>query len=326
MLLITGGDPYSINQSCLMRLAPLWSRPQKGPVVLVGSRRQWLRQSQKFAWPSLDWQEISSWEEAQAARLYFFPIDGDERDVEPEELSEIERGGIANRALWSLRSLPLPEERGRLAVLTGPIDKKASASAGFAFPGQTEFFEDLWKTAGIMLLAGPQLRVALATNHMPLAAVTSALSVELIRRKIRLLGQSLQEVFQIAAPRLAVAAVNPHAGDHGLFGSEDQLIVQEAVKAAKREGWEVSGPYPADTVFFRAYQGAFDGVLAMYHDQGLGPLKTVHFYDAINVTGGLPALRLSPDHGPASDLYGSEAAREDSFRLALQQAHHYLKW
>lgn len=327
MLVITLGDPYSINQNCLMQLTELWARPQPGPVVLVGSLGQWERQTQIFSWPSFSWKLIESWDAVprQSPGLYFMPIDAAAREktVDPSELSSAERGGIAVRALEKLKSLPPSAE---LAVLTAPIDKKAASLAGFHFPGQTEFFEDLWQGSGIMILAGARLRVALATNHLRLAAVTGAITEELLQRKIRLFAASLRSIFGLKAPRLGVAALNPHAGDGGLFGDEDQRVLAKAVAAARAEGYEVSGPHPADTVFFRAYQGQFDGVLAMYHDQGLGPLKTVHFYDAINVTGGLSALRLSPDHGPAADLFGSQAARADSFGLALQQAHHFLGW
>ncbi|MCX6129993.1 MAG: 4-hydroxythreonine-4-phosphate dehydrogenase PdxA, partial [Proteobacteria bacterium] len=244
--------------------------------------------------------------------------------IDPRQLSELERGQIAVTALESLsrKDLKLKD----LAVLTSPIDKHSCALAGFKFPGQTEYFEKIWAKDGLMILAGPRLRVGLATNHLALRDVSAALSLNLIVQKLRLFHDSLQTIFGIAKPRLAVAGLNPHCGDGGLFGDEDQKIIAPAVAVAREKGLDVKGPLPADTIFFRALSGDFDGVLAMYHDQGLGPLKTVHFYDAINVTGGLPHLRLSPDHGPAAELYGRSGARSDSFRAALLQVRQYLRW
>jgi 4-hydroxythreonine-4-phosphate dehydrogenase len=323
MLVITLGDPFSITQECLVQLSPLWAQSERWPVVLVGSLKQWHVQNQLFGFPPFPFEPIKNWSEVTRPGLYFYAIDGDERVLDPAQLSPLERGQIATRALQSLsKGLVL---RKSLAVVTAPIDKHACALAGFRFPGQTEYFEDLWQKSGIMILAGPRLRVALASNHLPLAQVTPAIDEPLLLRKLHDLDISLRSTFQIESPRIAVAALNPHAGDGGLFGDEDTLILKPAIEKVRSLGLDVSGPFPADTVFFRAYEEAYDAVLAMYHDQGLAPLKALHFYDAINVTGALPALRVSPDHGPASDLYGLKKARNDSFRLALEAARRYLQ-
>jgi 4-hydroxythreonine-4-phosphate dehydrogenase len=324
MLVITLGDPLSISQQCLVSLASSWAQPSPGPVVFVGSLVQWTHQSARFGWPTFTWRVVRAWQEIRGPGLYFFDIDPDGRTLAPESLSAEARGRIAVAALLALKDLSL--EAGPLAVVTAPIDKKACHMAGFRFPGQTEYFESLWGRAGIMILAGPRLRVALATNHLALAEVTPAIHEDLILRKTRLFHHALQSIFGVQSPRIGVAALNPHAGDGGLFGDEDSRLLAPAVQKLKQEGLDVTGPLPADTVFFRAYEGAFDGVLAMYHDQGLGPLKTVHFYDAVNVTGGLPALRISPDHGPAAELFGRGQARADSFQLALEHARRYLRW
>lgn len=324
MLVITLGDPYSITQQCLVKLAPLWSENVAGPVVFIGSYAQWQRDTQHWSYPSFPFQRIQNWAEIQGPGLYFLAIESGLRPVDPTQMTARERGELATRSLQMLAEAPEPSRS--LAVLTAPIDKHACALAGFKYPGQTEYFEQLWGSPGIMLLAGPRLRVALATNHLPLAAVSAAINQELILQKLKLLDQTLREIFRISAPRLGLAALNPHAGDGGMFGAEDQLVLAPAAAQAVKQGMKVSGPLPADTVFFQALEGQFDAVLAMYHDQGLGPLKTVHFYDAVNITGGLPALRLSPDHGPAANLYGKQEAREDSFRLALEQARRYLGW
>ncbi len=320
MLIITLGDPLSVSVECLVREKDLWAEDPTRTVVLIGSRKQWLQQTSV----PITFKEIQNWSALQGPGLYFYNSSPDAPERDPRKLSEEERGRIAFAALSALRSLPTDQKS--LAVMTSPIDKYCCAKAGFRFPGQTEYFEDLWGAQGIMILAGTRLRVALATNHLALRDVPNAIRKELIVQKARLLHASLQRIFGLSQPRLAVAGLNPHCGDGGLFGDEDTRIIAPAVEEARRLGLDIVGPLPADTIFFRAYSGAFDGVLAMYHDQGLGPLKSLHFYDAINVTGGLSHLRLSPDHGPASELYGRNEARSDSFRLALQQARHYLGW
>jgi 4-hydroxythreonine-4-phosphate dehydrogenase len=320
MMIITLGDPLSVAVECLVREQDLWANDPTRTVILVGARSQWSQQTKV----SLPLKEIRQWSAVQGPGLYFFDSSPDCPAVDPRKLRDEQRGQVAFDALSSLRSLP-PDWKS-LAVLTSPIDKSVCAKAGFRFPGQTEFFEDLWGTKGIMILAGTKLRVALVTNHLALRDVPTAIRSELIVQKAQLLQASLQRIFGLAKPRLAVSGLNPHCGDGGLFGDEDTRIIAPAVAEARRLGLDIVGPLPADTIFFRAYSGMFDGVLAMYHDQGLGPLKSLHFYDAINVTGGLPHLRLSPDHGPAAELYGRNEARSDSFRLALQQARHYLGW
>ncbi|HYX33041.1 MAG TPA: 4-hydroxythreonine-4-phosphate dehydrogenase PdxA [Oligoflexus sp.] len=320
MLIITLGDPLSVAVECLVREKNLWADDPTRIVVVVGARTQWLQQSSV----PFRFKEIKQWAAISGPGLYFFDSSPDCPAVDPRQLTDEQRGQVAFAALSALRSLP-PDQKS-LAIMTSPIDKSCCAKAGFRFPGQTEFFEDLWGAQGIMILAGSKLRVALATNHLALRDVPAAIRSDLIVQKARLLQGSLQRIFGLQKPRLAVAGLNPHCGDGGLFGDEDTRILVPAVEEAKRLGLDIVGPLPADTIFFRAYSGAFDGVLAMYHDQGLGPLKSLHFYDAINVTGGLAHLRLSPDHGPAAELYGRNEARSDSFRLALQQARHYLGW
>lgn len=325
MLVITLGDPFSVSIECLLRLVPLWAEPKnfKGPTVVVGAWEQWQVQLKELGGQPIRFQLIKSWAEAQSPGLYFLNIGQGNYSSSPKNLSVAERGLIAKLALESLKTL---KPSSKLAVVTAPIDKFASSTAGFNYPGQTEFFCELWQETGIMILAGNKLRVALATNHVRLADVPKLITEELICQKLSKLEESLKHIFKIPEPRIVVAALNPHAGDGGLFGSEDQLILAPAVERMRKLGMNVVGPKPADTIFFSAWQGNFDGVLAMYHDQGLGPLKSLHFYDAVNISGGLPHLRISPDHGPANELYGKNIAKEDSFRLSLEHALSYLGW
>lgn len=323
MLVITLGDPFGVSIECLLRLEKSWAKSPKGPTVVVGAWEQWQTQVKALAGPKIAFQPIKSWSEATSAGLYFLDIGQGRYAASPELLSVMERGRVATLALESLKTL---KPSSKLAVVTAPIDKFASATAGFNYPGQTEFFCELWQEAGIMILAGTKLCVALATNHVRLAAVPALITEELICQKLQKLAESLRAILKIPEPRIVVAALNPHAGDQGLFGDEDQLILAPAVERMRKLGMNVVGPKPADTIFFAAWQGHFDAVLAMYHDQGLGPLKSLHFYDAVNISGGLPHLRISPDHGPAGELYGKNLAKDDSFRLSLEHALSYLGW
>lgn len=253
----------------------------------------------------------------------FVDVAADLPEVPAEALPERQRGLIAVRALERLKELGVPPGE-RLAVVTAPIDKHACHLAGYQYPGQTEYFEALWGRPAVMTLAGPRLRVGLVTNHLRLADVPGALSRALVEDKIRLFAETLTRAFGIARPRLVIAGLNPHASDQGLFGDEEARIIAPAVAAARQKlAAEISGPEPADTAFYRCFHGAYDGVLAMYHDQGLGPLKTVHFDEAVNLSGGLPHLRVSPDHGPARDLYLTGKASTRSFALALDLAWRY---
>jgi 4-hydroxythreonine-4-phosphate dehydrogenase len=205
------------------------------------------------------------------------------------------------------------------AVVTGPVCKHALHRVGFEFPGQTEFFA---ARAGVenfaMCLTGGALSVALVTAHVPLARVASLLSVEEIVRVARLL-QDFLILRGKKNPRIAVAGLNPHAGEQGDMGREEIDIIAPAVACLSQMGNFV-GPLPPDTLFHRAVEGDFDGVLCMYHDQGLIPLKLHAFHEGVNVTLGLPFIRTSPDHGTAFDIAGRGVARPDSMRQAIRLA------
>lgn len=325
MLVITLGDPLSVSLECLFRLEKLWAKPVSGPVVLVGAWEQWVWQIEELKLEGPPIKKILAWSSVVGNQLFFLDIGDGEFKGSPKELPPEERGVISRMALESLRDLHHPHGE-KLAVVTCPIDKHAASLAGFTHPGQTEFFCELWNAPGIMILAGPKLRVGLATNHVKLSEVTRLITSELLEEKLLRFEETLKNVMGISSPKIGVAALNPHAGDQGLFGDEDQFIIGPVVSRMRSRGMDVHGPKPADTLFFQAYEGAYDGVLAMYHDQGLGPLKCLHFYDAVNISGGLPHLRISPDHGPAAELYGKNIAKEDSFRLSLVHARKHLGW
>ncbi|MDB6148621.1 MAG: 4-hydroxythreonine-4-phosphate dehydrogenase [Chthoniobacter sp.] len=209
------------------------------------------------------------------------------------------------------------------AVVTGPIHKAQAQSVGFAFPGQTEFFATRTKTRNFaMCLTGGALTVGLVTSHVPLRDVAGLLSVPEIVRVGGLLGGFLSQR-KGARPRVAVAGLNPHAGESGLLGREEIEIIEPAVTVLRGEFGDLAefdGPISPDTLFHRAVQGDFDGVLCMYHDQGLIPLKLHAFDSGVNVTLGLPFPRTSPDHGTAFEIAGRGIARPDSMIAAIQLA------
>jgi 4-hydroxythreonine-4-phosphate dehydrogenase len=226
-------------------------------------------------------------------------------------------------------------ERGVAAVQSGaasglvtlPIAKAVLHTADFGFPGHTEFIAhltagDAWAHARgpVMMLAGAQLKVALATIHTPLAQVPSELTHERIVTVAKVLGEALKRDFGIAAPRIALCGLNPHAGEDGSIGREEIEIINPAAAALRAEGWDVSDARSADTMFHEEARTRYDAAIALYHDQGLIPLKTLHFWDGVNVTLGLPIIRTSPDHGTAFDIAGKGLARADSFRAALDMA------
>ncbi len=213
-------------------------------------------------------------------------------------------------------------EAGRLAaVVTGPIHKEAWAAAGIRATGHTTWLQErCGADRVVMMLAGEKLKVALATIHHPLRDVPGLLTFTRLTETITLTGRELGRWFHYKRPRLGVAGLNPHAGEGGLFGDEEERIIAPAVAAARRDGLDVVGPVPPDTVFFRAVSGEFDAVVAMYHDQGLIPLKLLHFHDGVNVTLGLPFPRTSVDHGTAMDIAGAGRADCGSMLAAIRMA------
>lgn len=208
------------------------------------------------------------------------------------------------------------------AVVTNPIHKQVLYSAGFEFPGHTEYLAHLagGGASSVMMLACPGLRVVPVTVHLPLKEVAGALTIEAIVHAGRVLNAALKRDLGIAAPRLAVAALNPHAGESGAIGREEIEIIAPAVETLRGEGIEVWDPAPADTLFHAEARANYDAALCMYHDQALIPLKTVDFHSGVNVTLGLPFVRTSPDHGTAFDIAGQGKADPRSLIAALRMA------
>jgi len=206
------------------------------------------------------------------------------------------------------------------AIVTAPVSKEAIHGVGIPFRGHTEYLAEISGTKEfVMMLAGERLKVTLVTTHITLAAVAKLLREEKILSVIEMTDRGLRDYFNLSRPRIAVAALNPHAGEGGLFGGEE-VIISRAVQLAHVRGFSVSGPWPADSLFHRVQQGEFDAVVCMYHDQGLIPLKLLHFHTAVNVTLGLPFIRTSVDHGVAYDIAGQGIANASSMVEAIRLA------
>lgn len=208
-------------------------------------------------------------------------------------------------------------------LATCPINKMAMHSAGFDYEGHTELLAQRTNTSDyVMMLAGRKLRVALVTIHLPLSRVSRKLTIRAVLKTIRITEEALRNSFGIHRPRLAVAALNPHAGERGLFGDEEIRIISPAIRRVAAAGIDVSGPHPPDTLFYWALQDKWDAIVAMYHDQGLIPFKMVHFSDGVNTTLGLPIVRTSVDHGTAYDIAGTGKADPHSLMAAIRMAAH----
>jgi 4-hydroxythreonine-4-phosphate dehydrogenase len=209
------------------------------------------------------------------------------------------------------------------AVITGPVAKEQLYAIGFQHPGQTEFVAERCGVSPgnvAMMLAGPTLRTVPVTTHLPIADVPRNLTSALIETRGRAVLRGLQRNFGITEPRLAVAALNPHAGEGGALGREEIEIIEPAIAALAAEGWRVTGPHPADTMFHIRARANYDAALCMYHDQALIPIKALHFEEAVNVTVGLPIVRTSPDHGTAFNIAGQDRADPRPMAAAIRMA------
>lgn len=266
--------------------------------------------------------EIVSWHPGQDIHVGTIPVycpDGGRCEKSPWGKPTVQTGRAMGRYIEEAVSLI---KSGHLSgMVTCPITKTALNAGGYPFPGHTEMLADLCETAEYgMMMAGSSLKVTLVTIHTPLAAVPQALTTHSIFAMIKRTHSALVGDFGLASPRVAVAGLNPHAGEDGMFGDEESLVITPAIEKAVALGMQVLGPYPPDTVFTKAVNGEFDGVVCMYHDQGLIPFKLLHFSDGVNVTFGLPIVRTSVDHGTAYDIAGKGIADPTSLIAACDMA------
>ena len=261
---------------------------------------------------------ISSAAEAQPNRLNIVNCTNDEVKVEFSKADP-----DAGKAAFDALERAMEEyQKGLIdAVVTAPINKHTIQQEGFSFPGHTEYIEQkMGEGKALMILMKDDFRMALVTTHLPVSQIAQAITKEAIMEKLDIFNQSLKIDFDISAPRIAVLSLNPHAGDDGLLGTEEREIILPALKEMKEKGILCYGPYAADGFMGSGNFSHFDGILAMYHDQGLAPFKALAMDEGVNYTAGLPIVRTSPAHGTAYDIAGKGVASEDSFRQAVYVA------
>ena len=262
---------------------------------------------------------INSAAEANDKRANIINCNSDEIKVEISQSTE----AAGTAAFQALEKAAADLKAGVIdALVTAPINKKNIQSEQFSFPGHTEYLEQTFGRKGdaLMLLVSDKLRIAVATGHLPIAKVAQTLTKELIFNKIRILNESLKKDFGISRPRIAVLGLNPHSGDQGVIGKEEIEIIKPAITEALENEIICVGPLPADGFFGSDEYNKYDAILAMYHDQGLIPFKTLSMDSGVNFTAGLGVVRTSPDHGTAYDIAGQNRASENSFRQALYAA------
>lgn len=262
---------------------------------------------------------INTAEEAQEGKLSILACTEDELKVELSKPS----AEAGKAALDALERALADYKEGLIDVLvTAPINKHSIQSDEFHFPGHTEYIEERVGEGekALMILMKDDFRVALVTGHLPVKDISAALTKELIMEKMEIFNRSLKQDFNIGCPRIAVFSLNPHAGDNGLLGTEETEVIIPAMKEMQAKGVQCFGPYPADGFMGSGNFTHFDGILAMYHDQGLAPFKALAMDEGVNYTAGLPIVRTSPAHGTAYDIAGQGVATEDSFRQAIYTA------
>ncbi len=262
---------------------------------------------------------INSAEDAREGRVNLLSCFDDEVKIELGQPSK-EAGEAALKALD--RAMTDFRQGYYDVLVTAPINKATIQGASFHFPGHTEYIETSVGDGkkALMILMSDDLRVALVTTHLPVKDIANAITKEVIVAKATIFHQALRRDFRISSPRIAVLALNPHAGDDGLLGSEEKNVIVPAIEELAEKGIQAFGPYPADGFFGSGTYDHFDGVLAMYHDQGLAPFKTIALENGVNYTAGLPIVRTSPDHGTAYDIAGQGKADENSMRQAIYTA------
>ncbi len=315
MIVVTLGDANGLGPEIVCRCFE--GRPVSEIVLLVGAETSLEAHASERFWERVDRAETLSEKDGGVFLLVPEALEG--LRVAPGK--ETREGGLAAGESLETACALLGRGLGD-ALTTCPLSKASLNAAGFAFPGHTEFLADrsgVGREKVCMHLCGPRLRVSLATTHPPLRDVPDLLTRERITDCLRLTWDFVRKLGLGRAP-LAVCGLNPHAGEGGLIGREEIDVIIPAVEAAREEGISVEGPLPGDTVFHRAAGGEFDAVLAMYHDQGLAPLKLLHFHESVNVTLGLPFVRTSVGHGTGFDITGRGVVDLGSFRAAFELA------
>ncbi len=316
---ITLGDFNGVGPELILKT---FSDPRilKVCIPVVYANYKLLARYKKIAgmYDELNFHSIRSIQEVQSKKINLLVCWEDDFEVTPGQPTA--ESGKA--ALLSLEKAVSDALAGSIqAIVTAPIDKNNIQQEGFKFAGHTEYLaERCGVKDNLMVMVSPTMKVALATAHISVAQIAANLTRERLLTKINLLYNSLRKDFGILKPKIAVLGLNPHAGENGMMGTEEQTLISPIIKELKDKGILIFGPYPADGFFGQHHYTKFDGVMAMYHDQGLAPFKALCFDEGVNFTGGLPFIRTSPDHGTAYDLAGKNSVAEDSFRSAIYLA------
>lgn len=314
---ITQGDVNGIGYEVIMKALQDMEIIDDLTPIIYGSPKAaaYHRKALNVAGFSLN--NINTPDEAHPKRINILTCGDDNIKVELGKSSE----AAGQAAFAALESAVRDLSDGLIdAVVTAPINKKNIQSEDFHFPGHTEYLEQAAQAPALMLLVAGKLRVGVVAGHVPICKVAEYITKDRILSKLRILNKSLKQDFSIDGPRIAVLGLNPHSGDHGLLGSEEQEVIEPAIAKALEEGICAMGPYPADGLFGSDSLGKFDAILAMYHDQGLAPFKALAFTSGVNFTAGLPIVRTSPDHGTAYDIAGLDKADPTSMREAIYLA------
>lgn len=319
VIAITMGDPSGVGPEIISKVYLDKNIHEICRPVVVGDPGVMA----EYAGDSLEILEISSCMElsGNSDRMEIIGISNlDKKDYSPGK-SSFEGGTAMVKAILKAAELAMGAEVS--AIVTCPINKALMNRVGYNFDGHTQLIANLTETKEyVMMLAGSKLRVTLVTIHCSIGEVPSSITKENIFRTIKITANALKNDFGIGNPHVAVTALNPHAGEEGLFGNEEKLIIKPAIEKAISEGYNVTGPLPADTLYPKAVMGEYDAVVNMYHDQGLIPLKLLHFSDGVNITLGLPVIRTSVDHGTAYDIAGKGIADHRSLESAIIMATH----
>ena len=316
---ITQGDSNGIGYEVIIKaLADPRILEQFTPVIYGSSKLFGFYRKTIPEVEQMDTNAINSASEAHPKRINIVNCLPDNTFAEPGEATPESAKG----AILSLETAIKELKEGKIDVLvTGPINKKAMSNEGFGFPGHTEYIQNAFGAKDVtMLMVSHRLKLGVVTGHIPLKDVYKNITEEKILSKLRLMNQSLKKDFMVNMPRIAVLSLNPHSGDGGLLGTEEQDIIIPAIKKATEEGILAYGPFSPDGYFGLGHYEKFDATLAMYHDQGLSPFKALSFEDGVNFTAGLPIIRTSPDHGTAFEMAGRDEADPRSMRAAIFQA------
>ena len=316
---ITQGDGNGIGYEVIIKaLADSRILESFTPVIYGSSKIYGFYRKQIHDIEPADTNVISSAKDVHPKRINIVNCLPDNVYVEPGQATP----ESAKAAIRSLQAAVRDIKDGHIDVpVTAPINKRAMVSEGFGYTGHTEYLQKEFGCADVaMFMVSEQLRIGVVTGHIPLKDVAASLTKERILGKLRLMDKSLRRDFGIDAPKIAVLGLNPHCGDGGLLGDEEQSVILPAVQAAQAEGILAFGPYSPDGYFGMGHYGKFDATLAMYHDQGLAPFKALSFQDGVNFTAGLPIVRTSPDHGTAYELAGRDQADPHSMMCSIYTA------